>query len=168
MIEQHAQTGQRPDTLQPAAPLAVQNAARVMYAGAVASVARAVVDFVTAGAAKTAIERKYPRLSAGEINTVTHIAVIGGAVGTLIGTVLFVWIARACLAGKNWARITATVFCALGILGILAASLDLGAARTAANLITSSVVAGIGLISVCLLWQRSPDSYFRNVSRPGS
>jgi hypothetical protein len=166
MFEHHADTGQRPGTLQPAAPFAVRNAARVMYAGAVASVIRAVVAFVTAGATKTAIEHKYPRLSAGTITTVTHIAVIGGAVAALIGAVLFVWIAGACMQGKNWARITATVLCALGILGILSAVLNLGADRTGANLIMSSVVAGIGLVSILMLWQRGSNDYFRHVSRP--
>jgi hypothetical protein len=166
MFGHHTDTGQRPGTLQPTAPLAVRNAARVMYLGAVASVIRAVVDFVTAGATKTAIEHKYPRLSAGTITTVTHIAVIGGAVAALIGAVLFVWIARACMRGKNWARITATVLCALGILGVLSTVLNLGAGRTGANLIMSSAIAGIGLVSILMLWQRGSNDYFGHFRRP--
>jgi hypothetical protein len=166
MIEHQTDTGQRPDTLQPAAPLAVRNAALVMYAGAVACVIRTVVALVTSGATKTAIEHKYPRLSASGINTVTHITVISEAVAALIGAVLFIWIARACLQGKNWARITGTVFCALGLLGILTASLGVGSGRTAANLIMTCVVAGIGLISICLLWQRGSNAYFRRFGRP--
>lgn len=166
MIDHNTATAQRPGTLQPAAPLAVRNAARVMYAGAVASVTRSVVDFVTAGATKMAIEHKYPQLSAGAINTVTHTSVIGGAVTALIGAVLFVWIARACTQGKNWARITGTVFCALGLLSILTASLDVGATGTAANVITSCVVAGIGLVSICILWRRGPNAYFQHVRHP--
>jgi hypothetical protein len=85
----------------------------------------------------------------------------------LIGTVLFVWMARACLDGKNWARITAAALCALGVLG---AFLDLGGAitggRSTANLITTFVVAGIGLVSICLLWQRSSNAYFRTFGSP--
>jgi hypothetical protein len=166
MIQQHTDTAQRPDTRRPTAPAAVRNAALVMYAGAVASVARVVVTFVASAATKTAIGHKYPQLSAGAINTVTHVAVIGGAVAALIDAVLFVWIARACLRGKNWARITATVCCALGLLDILTVSLNLGAGRTAANVIMSSVVAGIGLVSICLLWQRGPNAYFQRFRGP--
>jgi len=166
MIEQHAHTIPRPGTLQPAAPLAVRNAARVMYAGAAACVIRAVVDIVTAGAAKTAIARKYPKLTAGDITTVTHITVISGAAAALIGALLFVWIARVSVEGRNWARVTATVFCALGLLDVLVASLDVGAGRTIANLIMSSVVAGIGLVSICALWQHSANAYFGHSGPP--
>jgi hypothetical protein len=168
MIEHHAVIAPRPGTLPPTAPVALRNATLVMYAGAAASVIRTVVCFVTASATKTAIEHKYPQLSAGATNTVTHVAVIGGAVGALIGAGLFVWIARACLEGKSWARVTGTVFCALGILGIPAASLDVGATGTTANLIMSSVVAGIGLVSVCILWQRGSNAYFRHSRYPGA
>jgi hypothetical protein len=161
MIEHSTDTAPRPGLLRPAAPLAVRNAALVMYVGAAACVIRAVVDFVAEGPTKTVIEHKYPQLSASSVNTVTHIAVIGGAVSALISAVLFVWIARACLHGKNWARITGAVFCALGLLDILTVSLNVGAGRTAANVVMSAVVAGIGLISVCLVWQRGSNAYFR-------
>jgi Hemerythrin HHE cation binding domain len=167
MIEQHTQTGQRPNSMQTDAPRAVRNAAWVMYAGAVASVIRVVADLVTVHATKTAIGHQYPKLSASALSTVTDIAVIGEVAGGLIGAVLFVWIARVCLEGKDWARITATTLCAVGVLG---AFLDLGSAigggRTTANLIMGPVVAGIGLVSICLLWQRSSNAYFLNSRRP--
>jgi hypothetical protein len=152
----------------PSAPLAVRNAARVMYAGAVASVILIVVEFVTAGATKTALGRRYPRLSASELTTVTHFTVISEAVVALIAAVLFVWIARTCMDGKNWARITATVLCGLGILeAFLALTVPhLRAGRSSADLIVSFVVAGIGLVSICILWQRSPNAYFRQLSDP--
>jgi hypothetical protein len=34
--------------------------------------------------------------------------------------------------------------------------------------ITGFVVAGIGLVSVCLLWQRSSNAFFGNAGRLGS
>jgi VIT1/CCC1 family predicted Fe2+/Mn2+ transporter len=75
------------------------------------------------------------------------------------------WIALECVQGKNWARTTATVFCALGILG---AFIGLDAGRSPATVIMGFVVAGIGLISVSMLWQRSPNAFFGNVKRLGS
>jgi hypothetical protein len=167
MIEQHTQTGQRPDTVRTDVPRAVRSAAWVMYAGAVASVIRVVADLATVHATKTAIGHRDPNLSASALNTLTHIAVIAEVAGGVIGTVLFVWMARACLDGKNWARITAAALCALGVLG---AFLDLGGAitggRSTANLIMTFVVAGIGLVSICLLWQRSSNAYFRTFRSP--
>jgi hypothetical protein len=159
MTEHITQTSARPDALRPAIPLAVRNAAWAMYAGAVASVARGVAYLVTERATKAALEHRFPRLSAGDITTLTHATVIAGSIAGVIGAFLFAWIALECVAGKNWARVTATVFCALGILGAFV-GLDTG--RSSAAVITGFVVAGIGLVSVCLLWQRSSNAFFGN------
>jgi hypothetical protein len=72
--------------------------------------------------------------------------VFSEAVAALIVAGLFVWIARKCMAGKNWARITATVLCALGILDAVLALTGPGlrAGRSPADLILGSTVAGIG------------------------
>jgi hypothetical protein len=163
MIEQHTQTGQRPDTMRTDAPRAVRSAAWVMYAGAVASVVHSVVYLVTASATKTAIGHKYPRLSASELTTVAHITVTSEAVAGLIGAALFLWIAHACLDGRNWARITATVFCAVGFVGAFYA---LGTGWSTGNVIMGFAVDGIGLVSICILWQRSSNAYFLKSRRP--
>ena len=104
-------------------------------------------------------------MSAGNITTLTHATVIAGAVAGLIGAAAFVWIAIECRERKNWARITGTVFCALGILG---AFVGLVTGRSPASVIMGFVVAGIGLVSVCLLWQRSSNTFFGNVRHLGS
>jgi hypothetical protein len=157
------------DALQPGAPLAVRNAARVMYTGAAAALIYIVAEFMTASATKTALGRRYPRLSASELTAAARFTVISEAVVALIAAVLFVGIARACTHGKNWARITGTVLCGLGIVEAL---IDLTvpglrAGRSPADLIVSFVVAGLGLISVCILWQRRSAAYFRPLRRPG-
>jgi hypothetical protein len=163
MLDHHTETIARRDTLQPSAPHAVRLAAWVMYAGAVASAIRVVVAFVTAGATKTAIAHKYPTLSASSLADVTHVAVIGGAAVALIAGVLFVWIARVCMEGRNWARITGTVLCAIGVL-FAVLDLTLGT-RSSGDLIMNYVVAGIGLVSICPLRQRSSSAYFRQFTR---
>jgi hypothetical protein len=98
----------------PTAPQAVRNAAGVMYTGAVAALVLVVVEFVTAQATKTALGHRYPSMSARDLAAVARFTVISEAVVALIVAGLFVWIARRCLDGKNWARITATVLGALG------------------------------------------------------
>jgi hypothetical protein len=165
MTEHSTQTAARPGALPPATPPAVRNAAWVMYAGAAASVARGVIYLVTERAAKVALEHRFPRLSASNITTLTHATVIAGAVAGVVGAAAFVWIALECMQGKNWARITATVFCALGILG---AFVGLGEGRSPASVIMGFVVAGIGLLSVCLLWQRRSNAFFGNARNPDS
>jgi hypothetical protein len=167
MIEYNTQTdqrpGQQPDTLRPAVPAAIRNAARVMYAGAAASVVHFVVVLVATGPTKNAIEHKHPQLSASALSTVTDITVVTGAVAALIGVAAFIWIARLCLRGRNWARITAAV---LAGLGVLAAVYDPSAGRAAADLVMTFVVAAIGVVTVWLLWQRSSNDYFRYFKRP--
>lgn len=167
MLDHNTETVPRLDMLLPSAPLAVRNAAWVMYTGAVASVILIVVEFVTAQATKTALGRRYPRLSASGLTSVAHFTVISEAVVALIAAVLFVWIARACMDGRNWARVTATVLCGLAIVGAFLA-LTLPGLRVgwgSADLSLRFVVAGIGLVSICILWQRSSNAYFRQLRR---
>ncbi len=162
MIEQNTQTGQRPGIARPATPAAVRNAARVMYAGATASVARAVVSLETEGATRTALEHRYPRLSAHSITTLTHVTVIAVAVVALIGAVIYIWLARKCTEGKNWARITATV---LGALEVLGAFLGLDAGRSPADVVVGFVIAAIWVAAICMLWQRGSTAYFEDARR---
>jgi hypothetical protein len=163
MIEYHARTDQRLDSLRPAAPLAIRNAAKVMYAGAAASAVHFVIALVTAGPTKTAIQHKHPQLSASALTTVTDVTVIAGAVVALIGVTAFIWIARACLAGKNWARVTATV---LAALGLLSAVYEPSTGRATADLILTFVIAAIGVVTVAMMWLRSSNAYFRYFKRP--
>jgi hypothetical protein len=58
---------------------------------------------------------------------------------------------------KNWARITAAVLCALGILG---AFIAVGTGRSSAVLIVGFVLAGIRLVLLPILWQGSSNAYF--------
>jgi hypothetical protein len=163
MIEYRPEAGQLPGTSQPAVPPAVRVAVRVMYAGAAASVIHAVVVLATPGAMRTAIEQKHPYQSASTLSTLSMITVITTAVLALIGAVLFIWIARACLRGKSPARITAAVFAALGFLLVI---YDVSAGRSAVSLILSFVVEAIGLASVAFLWLPSSGAYFRYFKRP--
>lgn len=159
MLDHHTGTVSVPGARQPNAPQAVRIAAWVMYYGAIASLIRVVMAFVSASATKSAIAHSYPTLSASSVTTVTRVAVLGGAAVALVSGVLFAWIARTSLAGKNGARIAATVLCAVAILFAL---LSLGyGARSSEDQILNFVVAGIGLISTCLLWQRSSNGYFQ-------
>jgi hypothetical protein len=169
MLDHYAQTVPRRDALRPTAPQAVRNAAWVMYTGAVAALVLVVVEFVTAQATKTALGHRYPSLSARDLAAVARFTVISEAVVALIVAVLFVWVARRCLDGKNWARITATVLGALGTLdAFLALTVaHLHAGHSTADLIVGFVIAGIGLVSICILWLRSSNAYFRQVGRTG-
>jgi hypothetical protein len=163
MIQPYTDAVQVPETQPPALPASLRNAVRVMYTGAVVCAIHAIVYLVTAGAEKAAVATKYPHLSAGGVDTVTHIIVIAQFAVAVIGAVLFAWIARSCRSGKNWARVTGTVLFAITVLGALH---DLSEPETTVNLAFIFAECLIGLVAVVLLWQRSSSAYFSFFKRP--
>jgi hypothetical protein len=163
MLQPYPDAAQVSDDQQLTAPTSVRTAVKIMYAGAGASVLHAIVYVATQGAGKTAIERRYPHMQAGTVSTLTHVTVIAGVIVCLFGAALFMWIARSCKSGRNWARVTAAV---LLVLGVLAAVYDLVSPRAAAVTITSFVVCLIGLVAVVLLWRGSSSAYFKLFTRP--
>jgi hypothetical protein len=84
-------------------------------------------------------------------------AVVVAIVFGLIGVGLWLWMAWANKAGKNWARITATVFFGLDTLSVLA---GLRQAEPALSRVFSLLVWLAGLGAVVLLWQKVSSAYF--------
>jgi hypothetical protein len=68
------------------------------------------------------------------------------------------WMARANKAGKNWARITGTVFFGIDTLDLL----GLFAQRPAAlSVVFALVIWLIGLGTVIMLWRRESTAFFK-------
>jgi hypothetical protein len=152
-----------PEIDRPAIPASILNAVRVMYAGAVFSVLHIIIDLTDQSATKTAIRKKNPHLSLHSVNNIIHAAVIAEVAAGVLGAVLFIWIARSCRSGKNWARITGTVFWFIAILGTV---YDLVTAEATLSEIANIVAVLIGLAAVVLLWMRSSSAYFKYFKRP--
>jgi heme A synthase len=162
MIQQYPT--QTTDLQRPDPPASLLRAVKVMYAGAILGPIHAVIYVVTAGATKRAIEAKHPYWSASLVAATTHIAVIGGAVIVLMAAMLYVWIARSCRSGKNWARVTGTVLFAVAVL---LAAYNLGpGVETTLNMIFNFTGILIGLVAVVLLWRRASSAYFAFFKRP--
>ena len=93
-----------------------------------------------------------------------------GAVGSLIGICLWVWMARANKEGKSWARVTSTVFfgidCLLVLLLLVAILVTLhSVSPSLKTLLLLSGLAGIviwavGLATIILLWRRESSEYY--------
>lgn len=162
MIE-YPQAAQALTDSRPPVPASVGNAVLAMYAGAVAAAAHAVIFLVTVSALKTAIRQKHPTLSPSALNTNTNIAVIVGTVAAFLAALCFVWIARSCRAGKNWARITGTVFFAIAILGT---PYQLINPHTTLSPVFVLIENLAGLAAVVLLWLGASSAYFRFFKRP--
>jgi hypothetical protein len=150
---------QMPQAQRPPAPASVSNAVKLMYAGAVASLTGIVVDLTTLSATKSAIEKQSPNLTAGPVTAQEVPLIVGWIAGGLIGAALWIFIARASRSGKNWARITGTVFFAIATVQGGLSNLVLPEAL--AVKIFWFVIWLIGLGAVVLLWQRSSSAFFR-------
>jgi Ca2+/H+ antiporter len=129
-------------------------AVRLMYAGAF----YALVWAIGVIAVSASIIRHHP------ISTASDGGRLSGAVTLTVFTVvveiaLWLWIARACKRGRNWARVTGTVLFALdtlGVLGVLASSqAGLGPAK-----VLTLIGWLIGCGAVVFLWRRPSSAFF--------
>jgi hypothetical protein len=165
MVQPYPTAAQLPGTEPRSAPASVRNAVKVMYAGAAAEIIHAILFIVTESSTRAHYASKHPRLSAAKVTTGAHALAFSGAIGAVIGAALFIWIALMCLRGRNWARITGTVFFAVGVLGAL---VELRVALGPVDKIWDFVIVLVGLAAVILLWQGRSSDYFKSSSQPVS
>jgi hypothetical protein len=140
------------------APLTVSRAAQVMYVGVAASLVGVVIDLLMRHTIRTAIVQNSTKLTPSQVSNGYHAELVLLIVFGLIGAGLWFWMARSCLAGKNWARIASTVF-----FGIDTVALLLNATAAPGGGLTrlyGIVVWAIGLTAIVLLWRRSSSAYF--------
>ncbi len=151
---------QMPETSPRPVPESVRNAVKVMYAGAATSIVGIAVDLATVNTTKSAIARKSPQLTATQLSSAQHVLVVAFIIGGLIGAAAWIFIARGCQRGQNWARITGTVLFAIGTVDTLA-----GMSQPIAGLVKiwAIVVWLVGLAAIVLLWRRSSAVFFKAV-----
>jgi hypothetical protein len=146
-----------PEPQRPEPPTPVLQAVKLMYAGAIVSAISLIVTLVTVGSLKTAIHNADPSLSASKLHSAEVAAVAVAVIFGLIGIGLWLWMAYANKAGKNWARITATVFFGLDTLSILTSFRQ---GEPVFSRLISILIWLIGLGAIVLLYQRQSSAYF--------
>ena len=158
MYQPYPGATQMPDTPPRTVPPSVRQAVKAMYGGAAASLIYLIASIVTVGSTKTAIEKRFPNLTASQVTTEQHVLLIAGVAGGLIAIAAWILIARACQAGKNWARITGTVLFGIGTLDAVGGLVNPVAVPVK---ILAFVIWAFGLIAVIRLWQAASSAYFR-------
>ena len=149
---------QMPEVQRPPVPVQVANAVKAMYAGAAASAVGIVIQILTVSATKTAIEKHSHHMTASQVNSTQHVLVIGAIVGGVIAIAVWLFLARACKNGGNWARITGTVLFALATVDAVIG----GASPVAtADKLWGLVTWLAGLTAVIFLWQRPSSAFFK-------
>jgi hypothetical protein len=134
-----------------------------MYVGAATSIVGIIIDIVTVGATKSAIEKRSPNLSASQVSSVQHTLIAAFIVGGLVGAALWLFIARSSLSGKNWARITGTVFFAIATVDTIG---GLAVPTAAVAKVWGAVVWLVGLAAVLFLWRRDSTAFFKGATQP--
>jgi hypothetical protein len=133
-------------------PQSIQRAVMLMYAGAGLEVLGLIFDLI-----------------------IRRGSTASGIPGAIIGIGLWIWMAKANQAGKNWARITSTVFFGIDCLGLLLILVGVGVVMHAVSssvkiILVASVLAAvvtwvIGLMTIVLLWRRESSEYYAAVKR---
>jgi FtsH-binding integral membrane protein len=128
-----------------------------MYAGAGISAISFILGLVTIGSVRKTLEKQYPSYSASKISSLVNAEIAIVVVAGIIGVGLWLWMAWANKRGKNWARITGTVF-----FGLYTLDLILVAARAASGISTVFAVVTwlVGLGATIMLWRRDSSAYF--------
>jgi len=157
MYQRYPSSGQAPEPQRPPAPNSVQTAVKLMYAGAALTVIWLIVSLATIGSLKTAIIQRYPHYTPSQVHTAEVASVIGLVLELVIAIGLWLWMARASAAGRNYARITGTVLFGLNTLGLL---LGLARPHASVGLVFYLLVWLAGLGAVIMLWRRESAPYF--------
>ncbi len=150
--------GQVPEPAQrPAPPTSVQTAVRLMYAGAVISAISFILGLATIGSIKRTIEKAHPGYTSTQVNNAVHFSIGAIVIVGIIGVGLWIWMARMNLKGRNWARITGTVFFGLNTLDLL----GVFRSASAVSAVFAIVTWLVGLGAVIMLWRRESTAYFK-------
>jgi hypothetical protein len=151
-------SGQPPEPQQrPAAPNSVQTAVKLMYAGAALSLIELVVSLATVASLKSAILKKFPHYTSAQVHSAETAIVAGVVIEAIIAIGLWLWMARANGAGRNYARITGTVLFVVYTLFLL---VDLRRPTASVGLVFAALVWLAGLGAVIMLWRRESSEYF--------
>jgi hypothetical protein len=156
--------GQAPEPAELVPPPSVVMAARLMYAGAVVSAISLIVGLATVGSLRSNLHKSDPSLTPAQLHNLQTVVVVGSVVIGLVSIGLWIWMAMANKAGKNWARIVASILFGLDTIFLL---LGLARAGAAAGTLVSILTWLIGLGAVVMLWRRDASEYFATQSAPG-
>jgi len=143
------------------APTSVINAVRLMFAGAGVTAIGVIVALTTTGSLRPSIKADNPGFTASQVNVTANIYIATIVVVGLIGIGLWIWMAFMNKAGKNWARITGTVFFAIATVILLTSFARFG---LDGSRIITVIVWLIGLAAVVLLWRRESSDFFKGQS----
>ena len=158
MYEPYPTSGQMPEPQRIPPPRSVQNAVKLMYAGAAVEVIALVVALIARNSMKSALLKLHPNYTAAQLHTAVNTQTVSLVIGAAIATGLWLCMAWANGRGYNWARILSAVFFGISTLDLF---VTFAAVRAPGSLIVGFVIWLIGLATIVLLFNRESSAFFR-------
>ena len=158
MVQPYPSSGKLAEPERPAAPATVQNAVKLMYAGAAVSTVSLIVSLTTLSGTKSAIRKAKPSLTAAQVNQLNTFIVSLAIVSGIVGVALWLWMARSNSQGRNWARIVSTVLFGLATLDLFGV---VSQPKSWLTLVFPVLTWLIGLGAVIALWRRQSTEFFQ-------
>jgi hypothetical protein len=158
MVQRYPSSGTPVEPERPPAPPSVVKAVKLMYVGAAVSTVSLIISLADISGTKSAIEKARPNLTATQVNQLNTFIIVLAVVSGLIGIALWLWMARANTAGKNWARIVSTVLFGLATLDLAGV---VGEPKTLLGLVFPVLTWLVGLGAAWLLWRRDSSAFFK-------
>ena len=143
----------------------VRAAVKLMYAGAAVSTVNLIILMALIGDARAYHAMLGYHLTAAQVSRLTTLFITVAILWALVPIALWLWMARACGRGRNWARIVSTVLFGVATLDLTGAfgppGFRLSLALTVFGPTISVLYWLVGLAVVWLLWRPSSRAFFR-------
>ena len=143
------------------APPSVLKAVKLMYVGAAVSTVSLIVSVIlplaNVAASKAALKKDHPNLTASQVNQAFNLGIAVAILSGAVGAVLWLWMARANGQGKNWARITSSVFFGLATISLFSVLND----PSVLGVIFAVLLWVVGLGAIILLWRRESSDFYK-------
>jgi hypothetical protein len=158
MVQPYPSSGKPVEAQRPPAPKPVQQAVKLMYAGAAISTVSLIISLADIGGIKAAIKKAHPNYTASQISGDNRFIIGLAVVSGLLGIGLWLWMAWANNQGKNWARILSTLLFGLATLDLIGVFSE---PQTAIGLVFPVLTWLVGLGAIWLLWRRESTEFFK-------
>ena len=158
MVKPYPSSGKPIEPERSPVPQPVQNAIKLMYAGAAVSTVSLIISLTDISGTKAAIRKARPSLTATQVNQLNTFIISAAVVSGLLGIGLWLWMAWANKQGKNWARIVSTVLFGLATLDMVGV---FSQPKTLLGLVFPVLTWLVGLGAVWLLWRPDSTAFFK-------
>jgi hypothetical protein len=158
----------------PPLPQTVQRAHYCILAGGVLAILGIVATLTQTSAIRSALETSDLNTDQNTINSLVTVTMVMACVIGLVEVGLWVWMAFATKAGRNWARVLSTVFFGLNAASAIISTLvyfanssssSSASTFTSADTTIGQVAAWLeflaGLAAIILLWNKQSAAYFK-------